>query len=263
MIHKGLPKDRDYLMPRKYASMSFMFEHTFLSLSVFFVSGAVWGSFLGATIDRLAEDVPLFSRSRSFCVFCGTTLSPRDLIPVWSWLCLRGKCRTCQASIPVRIFLYEALSGGFFAIAGERTTGASLFLLLIFWSCVLILGALDWRRLWLPGSAMLVLAFFGILYQEHVFYDRGGLYGALAGGLVLALVRFFSGPHKLGSGDIWLASALGLWVGWDIGPVIFGGSLLTLIFFSLSPKKGERTPLPLGTGLCVSAVLTIVYRLFS
>src|SRR4030042_6160879 len=73
----------------------------------FVLVGLAVGSFLNVCIDRLPAGQSLF-RPRSHCATCKTPLAARDLIPVASYLLLRGKCRYCSVPIPTRVLLVEA-----------------------------------------------------------------------------------------------------------------------------------------------------------
>ncbi len=84
----------------------------------FVLVGLAVGSFLNVCIDRLPAGQSLF-RPRSHCATCKTPLATRDLIPVASFLFLRGRCRYCSAAIPTRVLLVEA--------------GAGLLFLLLWW----------------------------------------------------------------------------------------------------------------------------------
>ena len=71
------------------------------------LAGLAVGSFLNVCIDRLPAAQSLL-RPRSRCDACGTPLTTRDLIPVVSYVLLRGRCRQCSATIPLRTPLVEA-----------------------------------------------------------------------------------------------------------------------------------------------------------
>src|SRR5512137_5811 len=73
---------------------------------LFGIIGACIGSFLNVCIDRLPENKSLLGPP-SHCDGCQRKLSVLDLIPIFSYLFLRGRCRTCGAKIPIRVFLVE------------------------------------------------------------------------------------------------------------------------------------------------------------
>jgi leader peptidase (prepilin peptidase)/N-methyltransferase len=99
--------------------------------------GLAVGSFLNVCIDRLPAGQSLF-RPRSRCPACKTELAPRDLIPVISYVFLRGRCRYCAAPIPARVPLVEAGTGLLFFILWWRYGLSTQLALAIFAACVLI-----------------------------------------------------------------------------------------------------------------------------
>ncbi len=85
-------------------------------MMIFFtVLGALVGSFLNVCIDRLPKRESLL-QPPSHCPACGKRLGALDLIPVFSFLALGGRCRTCGAAIPRRILVVEALTALLFAL---------------------------------------------------------------------------------------------------------------------------------------------------
>ncbi len=79
------------------------------------VFGLAVGSFLNVCIDRLPAGQSVL-RPRSHCPACKTTLAARDLVPVLSYVLLRGRCRHCSAPIPKRVLLVEAGTGLLFLL---------------------------------------------------------------------------------------------------------------------------------------------------
>lgn len=90
--------------------------------SVGFGFGAVLGSFLALAAARVPRGMSV-NRPRSFCDTCGRALAWRDLVPVLSWLLLRGRCRYCGARIPARYFLAEVGCGLGLALAALALAG--------------------------------------------------------------------------------------------------------------------------------------------
>ena len=76
---------------------------------IIFAFGAAIGSFLNVCIYRLPKEESLW-RNNSHCMTCGTPIRKRDLIPIFSWCRLRGKCHSCGAKIPFRYTLVESLN---------------------------------------------------------------------------------------------------------------------------------------------------------
>ena len=84
---------------------------------LFFCLGLCLGSFMTALAYRLPRGLN-WTTDRSRCPSCGHTLGVPDLVPLFSWLFLRGKCRHCHTPIPVRYPLIELAFGLLFGCVG-------------------------------------------------------------------------------------------------------------------------------------------------
>ena len=99
-----------------------------LAALAFFIGGSV-GSFLNLAADRMPAGRSIVS-PRSFCEACGRRLGSLDMVPVFSYLLLRGSCRYCGARIPVRLMVVESIMGALFAIIYLRHGFAVEFVVL-------------------------------------------------------------------------------------------------------------------------------------
>ena len=109
----------------------------------FALLGLSVGSFLNLCIDRLPVGGSIVSPG-SHCDSCGQGLRPLDLVPVLSYIWLRGRCRYCGESIPVRVPVVEAASGTIFALmAWHYAHGFELAVALIFASLLLVIFFID------------------------------------------------------------------------------------------------------------------------
>ena len=97
------------------------------SLALFFLMGLAVGSFLNVCIDRLPAGESIAGRT-SHCAACGHRLRARDLVPLLSYLWLRGRCRDCHAALPLRLPLVELATGLLFLFFAWHT-GAKAHLL--------------------------------------------------------------------------------------------------------------------------------------
>ena len=132
--------------------------------------GAIVGSFLNVCIHRLPLGLSVYSPPRSFCPQCGEGIRLRDNIPLISWMMLRGRCRVCSKSIPVRYFWVEALAALLFASVFYRTgLTPSDSLALTAAHCtlfsLLLVGAfVDWEHYIIPDQISLGGLFIGLLF---------------------------------------------------------------------------------------------------
>ena len=108
-----------------------------------FVVGSAVGSFLNVCIDRLPRGQSLVGPP-SHCAACGKRLAVFELIPIVSYLWLRGKCRACGARIPKRVLVVELLTGLLFtAISLSYGFGIEFLVLAVYASLFLILAFID------------------------------------------------------------------------------------------------------------------------
>ena len=232
------------------------------------VVGAAVGSFIGTALVRLPEDRSILS-GRSSCDACDARISARDLVPLWSWLALRGRCRACGAAIGVwqpGCEVAGALIGGAAVLFAPE--GLALPAMLLGWQ-LLLLGVIDARHLWLPRPLVAVLAVSGAGFallracQDAnllpLSYALAG--GALGFGMLWAVARGYRmvrGREGMGGGDPPLLGAVGLWLGpmGVIGTVI-GASVIglaaALVMLLLRRPVAADTALPLGTLMAAAA----------
>lgn len=227
------------------------------------IAGAIAGSFVGALVTRWPQARSL-ADGRSRCDGCGRVLAARELVPVLSYLVLRGRCGMCGAAIPPDHFVAElacALVGATaFAVA---TPPFALAGALFGWTLV-ALALLDARHLWLPDRLTLPLAALGLAVSAGGLGVpiRDSVAGGAAGYASLALIawgyRAVRGRDGLGGGDSKLFAAIGAWLGWTmLPPVLLLASLAGLASVGLRRLRGERVTggdrVPLGTLLALAA----------
>lgn len=174
-----------------------------------FVLGLVGGSFINLVVDRTPREESIFT-PRSFCDFCQHPLRIGDLIPIISFLILKGKCRYCGVTLSWRMPLVELLLGFLFVLTGLVSPSAfPLPFLLLFNSILIGIGISDWHS----GSIPDVLVYPGILLAGSwsVIFGLWSRF-ILAGALVVFfwLIYFFSQGKALGLGDVKLVGFLGL-----------------------------------------------------
>ena len=224
--------------------------------------GALIGSFLNVCIYRIPRGASIVWPS-SACPHCRRELSWYENLPVVSYLALRGRCRTCRASIGVQYPIVEALTAAMFALVwwhyGPGPLAASR---LIFGCALIVLFAIDLEHHLLPNVITLPGIVVGFLFS--LFTPPGwiaSLIGVLAGGGVLWLVAetYYRIRHEegLGMGDVKMLAMVGAFLGWQL-------TLLTLMLASLSGtviglgliasgRGGMKDALPFGTFLALGA----------
>ena len=176
------------------------------------------GSFLGVVIRRLPEGRPI-AWVRSRCEGCNATLGVRDLVPLFSWLVARGRCRFCGRRVGWFYPAVElaALAIAVIAIVLDRGQDVWLDCILGWW--LLALAWIDARHWLLPDLLTLPLVIAGLLaalvLDPNDLTNRalGAALGYLAFRAVAYLYRKLRGRDGLGAGDAKLLAAAGAWVG--------------------------------------------------
>lgn len=202
---------------------------------------------------------------RSSCDSCERALGPLDLVPLISWLVLRGRCRSCGAAIGVRQPLVELAAALWGCVAlGLSPNAAGVAGALFGWQ-LLALSLFDAEMLRLPHSLTLLLAgsgfAAGLLSIAPPIGDR--LLGVAAGYGALALIgwtyRRMRGRQGLGGGDAPLLGAIGCWLGWQALPLSLLVASLSGLAFVLVMRGAGRgvdgsTKLPFGPFLAAGAL---------
>ena len=205
---------------------------------------------------------------RSHCDNCGHQIAAYDLIPIASYLLLKGKCRHCGGRIgllPLATELIAALIGAVSVLllpAEQAIAGA------VFGWLLLPLIMLDYQHLWLPNRLVLLLAVMGVLVgpmltPDIAWTDRAT--GMLVGFLSLEFIRqaykFFRKHDGMGAGDPKLFGALGIWLGWQALPItllIASAIGLTVVSTLHVIAKHQRDELPFGSFLGVAAFAVVL-----
>lgn len=241
------------------------------------LAGLVLGSFANVVVHRVPRRESLV-RPPSRCPACETPISPRDNVPVLSWILLRGRCRHCGARIAWRYPAVELLTGALFALAVLRLpqeAGHTRWDLLPYVPLMFVLVVLSFidlehkilpNRIVLPALA-LEAALFGAASVAGPGLDAW--LGALAGGaggfgffLLLAIVS----PRGMGMGDVKLSALLGLALGYLGWERVFVGFFLAFVAgalfgigLMLVRRAGRKSQVPFGPWLALGAVVAVLW----
>ena len=235
------------------------------------VLGAVLGSFLDCAVSRWAAG-EAWHTGRSRCTSCGRTLGAAELVPVFSFLFCRGRCRHCGGRIPAECLIAELAGAGAFACLGARFgPGWVLVQWLIAAALLLWLSLVDWKKQVIPDFLLLALAANRILwYFPAERPEAGELPGRLAqlllsqavpaGLLTLVLLaERLWGREVMGGGDLKLLFALALYLSW--AELLLGlllACLLGLLCAALAGKE-KGAAVPFGPFLSAGAALSVCF----
>ncbi len=189
-----------------------------LTAIVIFLFGLIVGSFLNVVSLRLNTGMSIVS-GRSQCFSCGQTLRWYELIPLFSFVALRGACRTCRTPISWQYPLVEVITGLLFVALYIRV-GLAPFLLYYMGivSVLIVIAVYDLRHKIIPDilSLILVIATALVALVPVFAGEPGAVWDILAGPLLatpFAALWFFSKGRWIGLGDAKLVIGLGCMLG--------------------------------------------------
>ncbi len=235
-----------------------------LTSLIVFVFGTIWGSFLNVLLWRLPENQTIGGRSH--CRSCHQTLAWYDLVPILSFVFLRGRCRYCQNKIHNRYPIIEADSGTallllyLFNMPSEPIAaifsiyGVILMLSLFFFDLFYFI---------LPDKLILPALVAFTAYDLVILKDPHYLISALLFAAFFAILYVASGGTWLGFGDVKLAALLGLMISfpmvfWVIVCGIWAGALWG-ISLMLMKRASSSTALPFGSFLTAAALVFLIF----
>lgn len=231
---------------------------------VFSLIGVSIGSFLNVAIDRLPLGKSLI-RPPSHCDACGRRLEPPDLVPVFSYIFLRGRCRYCRAPISPRVPWVEFGTGVFLALSYWRLGLSPAFGLAALYFCIfLVIGIIDLERGLILNRIVYPAAVLALII--NVFLREPGIVDSLIGGAIgfgLLLIPALATRGGMGWGDVKMAALIGLVTGFPLvfvallSGIILGGIIAVLLL--VFKKKGRKEAVPFGPFLSISAVITILW----
>jgi len=238
---------------------------------LFVLLGLAVGSFLNVCIDRLPRNESIVNPP-SHCPVCQNKLAAKDLIPVFSYLRLRGRCRYCQAAIPRRLFWVELATALIFALLYWHY-GLSVGLgVMAFYACLFIIifvidleHGLILNKVVYPG--MVVALLLALLPQPGLAPQIATrvAYAAVGGGIgfgIFLLIAIVS-RGGMGWGDVKLAALIGLATGFPLVflAIIMGAILggIVAVALVIAKKRKRRQTIPFGPFLALAAMVTLLW----
>ncbi|MEY2583176.1 MAG: leader peptidase (prepilin peptidase) / N-methyltransferase [Ilumatobacteraceae bacterium] len=241
-----------------------------MTIAIAAAYGLIFGSFLTVVVDRVPRSASIVSPG-SACGNCGLRLGFRDLIPVFSWLALRGKCRRCRMNIgkePLILELLTALAFGLFAWKFGLDWALPAY-------CVLAAGLIglswiDLRTKRLPRQIIYVTAAVGIpllCLAANARHEPRRMWMMLLGAAIalafMGLV-YIGSRGGMGDGDVRLSPLLGAYLGW-LNPGIVAVGLFIGFFVGAvvgvammaTGRAGRKTAVPFGPFLALGTIVAV------
>jgi leader peptidase (prepilin peptidase)/N-methyltransferase len=239
---------------------------------IFVLLGMIVASFLNVCADRLPEGQSVVYPP-SHCPACSRRLAAKDLVPVFSYLWLRGRCRYCGAAIPRRVLWVEIATAVLFGLAfWWYHLSIELPIALFYISLFLVILVIDFEhglihnKIVYPALAVaLLLSVFFTFFLPEVSIVPHIAQAAIGGGIGLVVFFLIALVSRggMGIGDVKLAALIGLATGWPlvivallIGMIL--GGLAAVVLLGLGIKR-RREAMPFGPFLAVAAIVTLLW----
>jgi leader peptidase (prepilin peptidase) / N-methyltransferase len=241
---------------------------------IFGILGSSLGSFMNVCVDRLPANKSL-NYPPSHCDACQHRLSVPDLIPVISYIALQGRCRYCQAKIPLRVLWVELGTGIFTAFLFWYKGLTWEFAIIALYSYIYIVIALIDLQHKLILNKIVYPSLIVALAISPFFIKVGlvqtgpaghGIVNALIGaavGFAFLLIPAVVTRGGMGLGDVKMAALIGLTTGFGevlvavLGGVILGG--VTAIFLLIFHIKERKEAIPFGPFLSIATIITLLW----
>lgn len=229
-----------------------------------FLYGICIGSFVNVVIGRLPQKIS-FVKGRSFCPICKQNIAWYDLLPIISYMMLKGKCRICRGNILIRYMLIE-LVGGMFALLCAATFSNAIQggFAYVIGMILLTISVIDMDTMCIPNRLLLILSIpiamvsilqFGISIEERLF-----------GFFIVSLPMYVCNRlfhDSFGGGDIKLIALCGFFLGWQrcvvaaCIAVILGG--ISAIYLLIYKNESIKLHIPFGPYLSIGVMLSLFY----
>jgi leader peptidase (prepilin peptidase)/N-methyltransferase len=239
---------------------------------IVFLFGLIVGSFLNCVIYRLGEKKS-FLKGRSFCPNCGHILSWKDLIPIFSFLILRGKCRYCGKKISLQYPLVELFTGilflaTFYHLRDQLFSLQGIFTLFYYWtilSSLIVIFVYDLKNYLIEEKivyfSILICLIFNLIFSISEIKNK--ILSSLFLGLFFLSIVLISKEKWMGIGDAKLGALIGIFLGWPkIIPALFFsffvGSIFG-IFLIILKKKSLKSEIPFAPFLVSGAIFSLFF----
>ena len=220
--------------------------------------GLIVGSFLNVCICRIPLGASV-AFPPSQCPSCGARLRPIDLVPVLSWIALRGRCRYCQCRISAKYPLVELLTACGYALIYDKVGGYSVTLAasLLLFSTLVVVSFIDFQTSRIPDVVTypMALVAIGLSALPGGIGLREALVGVAVGGGSLLVVSVITRGAGMGLGDVKLMAVVGAFLGWRgaLYSIFLGclfGGIIGLILMALKVVQRWQ-PIPFGPFLAL------------
>ena len=230
--------------------------------AVVFMLGACMGSFFNVLLCRIPNKED-FVKTRSHCPVCGKTLKWYELVPVFSYITQRGRCRNCLARIKTRYLLMELICGAaaLWAFMALGLTYETVLAFILF-PVLVSLSSEDIKKTEIPYWCTGVIAALGVISTalSAVLPGKSLWYEHLIGMFVISVpFAVFCYMGAMGGGDVQLTAAAGLVLGWAIVPSVLIAMITGGVFGIIIKLTKKRATICFGPFLSIGIAAGYLY----
>ncbi len=238
---------------------------------IVFCFGMIIGSFLNVCIFRLPKGESLIKRS-SHCMTCGEKIRARDLVPIFSWLFLKGKCHSCGEKISGRYPLVESLNALLYVwvflqvdianLVFDYAALANCIILCLYMSVLIVIAFIDYDTQEMHLSVLIASLLLSIpsffLTGEYGASLSSRLLGAVIISVPFLLLALLTGG--MGMGDVVLMASGGLLLGAKaiVVAALIGIVLAAIVGLIIKKKSGE-SKMAFGPYLCIGLAIAATH----
>lgn len=243
------------------------------------LAGLCFGSFLNVCIYRIPLGQSILTPPSS-CPKCKNRLKATDMIPVLSYILLKGKCRYCNEPVSIRYPVVEVFTAAIWLVIYLRYgfTVETAGLIMLF-TVLIPVFFIDLKHMIIPNGLVLTgLAGGAVIFLYHVFVKPFGLYestlwyaplaGMVSSSGILFIIAIlgliiYKNDGAMGMGDVKLFMPIGLFLGWRLSlltlvvTVMLGG--ITSIILLIFKIKGRKSAIPFGPFIIIATLFTALY----
>jgi leader peptidase (prepilin peptidase)/N-methyltransferase len=240
-----------------------------IEIILIFILGLIVGSFSNVCIYRIPKNESIIYPA-SHCPKCRSNISPKDNIPLLSYILLKGRCRNCKSKISIQYPIVELLTGLIYLII-YQTYGLSVqtLIYIILSSALIIIAFIDLNEQIVPDVISLpgiVIGFIISFFVPYISFINSALGVLVGGGIILIIGMAGSVIFKkeaMGGGDVKLAAMIGAFLGWRyiIISLFLGFFLGALagIFLIMSKIKSREDTVPFGPFIVLGSFITLLW----
>jgi prepilin signal peptidase PulO-like enzyme (type II secretory pathway) len=239
-----------------------------LLLILIFLMGAALGSFINVVADRIPRNEK-FGTSRSHCDSCNHTLAWYDLIPIVSWVVLKGRCRYCNAQLPVTLLIVELFTGLALVILAIFLNYQIISLVYMLSVCILlsleILFLIDLTHRILPDKILLLLLVLTTILHFVVSNNIiPFVISGLVGFLLFSLLFVITKGRGMGFGDVKFAFVIGFMLGFPkiviaLYAAFLIGAIVSVVLIILKKKKLRGDTIAFGPFMIIGIGIALLY----